>query len=66
MVELWRELDGVAFETEALDFLPHAPVLLTMAAAKAASPSCGARARSGATTRTRREAFGQGGGAATS
>ena len=30
MVELWRGLDGVAFEAEALDFLPHAPVLLTM------------------------------------
>lgn len=30
MVELWRGLEGVAFETEALDFLPHAPVLLTM------------------------------------
>lgn len=30
MVELWRELDQVAFEAEALDFLPHAPILLTM------------------------------------
>ena len=30
MVELWRELDDVAFEVEALDFLPHAPVILTM------------------------------------
>jgi predicted O-methyltransferase YrrM len=30
MVELWRELDDVAFEAEALDFLPHAPVILTM------------------------------------
>jgi predicted O-methyltransferase YrrM len=30
MVEMWRELDDVAFESEALDFLPHAPVLLTM------------------------------------
>jgi predicted O-methyltransferase YrrM len=31
MVTMWAELDSVAFETEALDFLPHAPVLLTMA-----------------------------------
>ena len=45
MVELWRELEGVGFEAEALDFLPHAPVLLTMARAKAASPSCGEPAR---------------------
>lgn len=30
MVALWRELEGVSFDTEALDFLPHAPVLLTM------------------------------------
>lgn len=30
MIERWRELDNVAFESEALDFLPHAPVLLTM------------------------------------
>jgi predicted O-methyltransferase YrrM len=30
MVTMWAELDSVAFETEALDFLPHAPVLLTM------------------------------------
>lgn len=30
MVELWRELDDVEFEAEALDFLPHAPVILTM------------------------------------
>jgi predicted O-methyltransferase YrrM len=30
MIELWRELRDVAFESEALDFLPHAPVLLTM------------------------------------
>ncbi len=30
MVEMWRELDGVAFDSEALDFLPHAPVLLTL------------------------------------
>ncbi len=30
MVEMWRDLDGVGFEVEALDFLPHAPVLLTM------------------------------------
>ena len=34
MVRLWRELDGVGFEAEALDFLPHAPVLLTMAASE--------------------------------
>jgi predicted O-methyltransferase YrrM len=31
MVAMWAEMDAVAFETEALDFLPHAPVLLTMA-----------------------------------
>ncbi len=31
MVAKWAEIDSVAFETEALDFLPHAPVLLTMA-----------------------------------
>ncbi len=31
MIELWRELEDVAFESETLDFLPHAPVLLTMA-----------------------------------
>lgn len=31
MIKLWRELQVVAFESEALDFLPHAPVLLTMA-----------------------------------
>jgi predicted O-methyltransferase YrrM len=31
MIELWRELEDVAFQSEALDFLPHAPVLLTMA-----------------------------------
>jgi predicted O-methyltransferase YrrM len=30
MVELWRELEDAPFESEALDFLPHAPVLLTM------------------------------------
>jgi len=30
MVELWRDLEGVGFEAEALDFLPHAPVVLTM------------------------------------
>lgn len=30
MVALWRELEGVSFDAEALDFLPHAPVLLTM------------------------------------
>jgi predicted O-methyltransferase YrrM len=34
MVELWRELRSVAFETEALDFLPHAPTLLTMTASE--------------------------------
>jgi hypothetical protein len=32
MIELWRELKDVAFQSEALDFLPHAPVLITMAA----------------------------------
>jgi hypothetical protein len=31
MIELWRELDGVPFESETLDFLPHTPVLLTLA-----------------------------------
>ncbi len=31
MVAMWAEMEAVAFETEALDFLPHAPVLLTMA-----------------------------------
>ncbi len=31
MVALWEEMDSVFFEKEALDFLPHAPVLLTMA-----------------------------------
>jgi predicted O-methyltransferase YrrM len=30
MVAMWREVDSVAFEREALDFLPHAPVLLTL------------------------------------
>lgn len=30
MVEMWRELDGVAFDAERMDFLPHAPVILTM------------------------------------
>ena len=30
MVELWRAMDDVAFEAEAIDFLPHAPVILTM------------------------------------
>ena len=30
MVEMWGELDGVGFEKETLDFLPHAPMLLTM------------------------------------
>jgi predicted O-methyltransferase YrrM len=30
MVALWHELEGVSFDAEALDFLPHAPVLLTM------------------------------------
>lgn len=32
MVEMWREIDGVGFEQETLDFLPHAPMLLTMGA----------------------------------
>lgn len=31
MVAMWREADAFAFESEALDFLPHAPTLLTMA-----------------------------------
>ena len=31
MIELWRELDDVAFASETLSFLPRAPVLLTMA-----------------------------------
>jgi hypothetical protein len=31
MIEMWRELKDVAFQSEALDFLPHAPVLITMA-----------------------------------
>jgi predicted O-methyltransferase YrrM len=31
MVAMWRAADSFAFESEALDFLPHAPVLLTMA-----------------------------------
>lgn len=30
MVELWRGLDDVAFDAESIDFLPHAPVILTM------------------------------------
>jgi predicted O-methyltransferase YrrM len=30
MVKLWREMENVTFQAEALDFLPHAPVLLTM------------------------------------
>ena len=34
MIDLWRELKDVTFEAEALDFLPHAPVLLTMAASE--------------------------------
>lgn len=35
MVEMWRELDGVAFDAERMDFLPHAPVVLTMPAGEA-------------------------------
>ncbi len=31
MVAMWAEMEPALFETEALDFLPHAPVLLTMA-----------------------------------
>ena len=38
MIELWRELDDVSFESEPLDFLPHTPVLLTMAGAEARVP----------------------------
>lgn len=34
MVEMWREMDGVGFECEPLDFLPHAPMLLTMTPAE--------------------------------
>jgi predicted O-methyltransferase YrrM len=34
MIERWRELEGVGFRSEALDFLPHAPVLLTMESAE--------------------------------
>ncbi len=34
MVAMWAELDAVAFDTEALDFLPHAPILLTLAGAE--------------------------------
>ena len=30
IVKRWGELEGFSFEREALDFLPHAPVLLTM------------------------------------
>jgi predicted O-methyltransferase YrrM len=30
MVELWGDMDGVGFEKETLDFLPHAPIVLTM------------------------------------
>jgi predicted O-methyltransferase YrrM len=30
MVELWRGMDDVSFEAERIDFLPHAPVILTM------------------------------------
>jgi predicted O-methyltransferase YrrM len=32
MVELWRELEGVAFKSESLNFLARAPVLLTLGA----------------------------------
>ena len=31
MIERWRALDDVTFESEELDFLPHSPVLLTIA-----------------------------------
>ncbi len=30
MIDLWRELENVAFKSETLDFLPRAPVLLTL------------------------------------
>jgi predicted O-methyltransferase YrrM len=30
MIERWKEIEGVSFSSEALDFLPHAPVLLTV------------------------------------
>ena len=35
MLRLWGELDDIAFESETLGFLPHAPVLLTMKASDA-------------------------------
>lgn len=34
MVELWREMENVSFTAETLEFLPRAPVLLTMAASE--------------------------------
>jgi len=36
MVKRWRELEGFNFESEALDFLPHAPVLLSMCESRVA------------------------------
>jgi hypothetical protein len=35
MIELWRELERMSFETETLGFLPRAPVLLKFGAAEA-------------------------------
>jgi predicted O-methyltransferase YrrM len=34
MVELWRELEGVSFDTETLAFLPRSPILLTLPASQ--------------------------------
>jgi predicted O-methyltransferase YrrM len=34
MVELWRGLEGVSFDTEVLSFLPRSPILLTMPASQ--------------------------------
>ena len=50
MVELWRELEGVGFEAESLDFLPHAPVMLTMVASESRIAEL-RRAREGSPTR---------------
>ena len=50
MVELWRDLEGVGFEAESLDFLPHAPVVLTMVASESRIAEL-RRAREGSPTR---------------
>jgi predicted O-methyltransferase YrrM len=34
MVDLWRDLDGVSFDTEVLAFLPRSPILLTTPASE--------------------------------